>query len=137
VVYSNSGVVEAETLRHFDFSVPEAGRLDLTLDWTHASSLMGLYVVPANTCTGDEFNARSCNFLVRSEPPGPKPRRVSAPIAAGNYRWLVGNYSDVQESAALQVMLSKGECPALAGAQPSISGSESVSPLTVTDAALW
>jgi len=138
VIYSNSGPVEPHTLRYFDFSVPDTGRLHITLDWTHASSQMGLYLVPANTCTVDQFNARSCNFLVRSEPPGPKPRKVSAAsIAAGNYRWLVGNYSDDQESAALQIVLSKGDCPALAGAQPSSSALERASPLTVTNVAGW
>ncbi len=130
-IYSDSGPVDAGTLLFFDFPVLEAGRLDMTLDWTHASSPMGLYLVPAGTCTLNEFNARTCNFLVRSEPPGPKPRRVSAQnLAAGNYRWMVGNFSDVKESAALQIVLSKGQCAPLAGAQPSESAQDSTLPLT-------
>jgi len=137
-VYNNSGPVEAETLVYLDFSVPETGRLDMTLDWTHASSLMGVYLVPANTCTLDQFNAQSCSYLVRSDPPGPKPRKVSATnLAAGNYRWIVANYSNVQESAVLQIVLSKGSCPALAGVAPSSSARENVAGFAVQRAARW
>lgn len=108
--------IEENTLIYFDFSVPETGRLDMTLDWTYPDSPMGLYLVPANTCTLDEFNARSCNFLVRSEPSLVKPRKVSqANFSAGNYRWIVGNFRDEPESFTLQVGLSIGaSCPALA-----------------------
>jgi len=74
---------------------------------------MGLYVVPANTCALADFNARTCNFLVRSET-GSKPRKVSTPnFAAGNYRWMVANFASVDESATLQIVLSKGSCAAL------------------------
>ena len=122
IVHTNSGAVPARLVVLDQFSVPEGGRLDMTLDWTNASSVIGLYLVPADTCTRiEEFNARSCNFLVRSEPPGSKPRKVStADFQAGNYRVLIANFSESDESAALQVVLSKGTgCPALAGAQPS------------------
>ena len=100
-----------------DFSVPDGGRLDITVDWTNASSKIGVYVVPTNTCTLDQFNARSCNFLVRSEASTVKPRKVSTPnFAAGNYRWLI--LSDSVESISLQIVLSKGSCAALTGGQP-------------------
>lgn len=118
-VYTNSGGVPSQVLIFDDFPVTDTGRLDLTMDWTNASSLMGLYLVPAGTCTLSEFNARTCTFLVRSDPPGPKPRRVSvANIAAGNYRFMVANYSAGDESAALNVVLSKGGCPAVANTPP-------------------
>jgi hypothetical protein len=107
-----------------DFSVPDSGRLDVTLDWTFASSRVGFYLVPANTCTTiEEFNARSCNFLVRSEPSPTKPRKISTPnFAAGNYRWMVAVFSDQDESVSFQIVLSKGTgCPAFAGGSPSAS----------------
>jgi hypothetical protein len=117
-----SGGVPSSTLLYDDFSVPDTGRLDVTLDWTNASSPVGFYLVPANTCTLDEFNANSCNFLVRSES-FTKPRKISTPnFAAGNYRWLIANYADQNESVSLQVVLSKGTgCPALAGGSPAAS----------------
>ena len=121
-VYTNSGGVPSQVLIFDDFPVTDTGRLDLTMDWTNTSSLMGLYLVPAGTCTLSEFNARTCNFLVRSDPPGPKPRRVSvANIAAGNYRFIVANYGTSDESAAVQVVLSKGTCAAVANTSPAAS----------------
>jgi hypothetical protein len=130
VVESGSDSWDASTLGYNDFSVPEAGRLDITVDWTYASSRIGVFLVPANTCnTVDEFNARSCNFLVRSEPSTVKPRKISTPnFAAGNYRWLIGNFSDSNESISWQIVLSKGSCAALTGGQPTAySGSDRLS----------
>ena len=136
-VLTNAGAVPASTLAFFDFPVTGSGRLDLTLDWTNASSPMGLYLVPAGTCSLDEFNLRSCNFLVRSEPGGPKPRRVSAQnLAAGNYRYLVGNFASADESAALQIVLSKGNCPAIANGSPSATADARLG-LNVARALAW
>jgi hypothetical protein len=113
--------LDPRTLVYDDFSVPDTGRLDITVDWTVASSMIGVYLVPANTCTLQEFNARTCNFVVRSEVTT-KPRKISTPnFAAGNYRWIIANFAQVQESASLLIVLSKGECPALA-APPAASG---------------
>jgi hypothetical protein len=118
-VYQDSGPLPPRTLVYDDFSVPDSGRLDVTLDWTFPASRVGFYLVPANTCnTIEEFNTRSCNFLIRSEPSSVKPRRLSlANFNAGNYRWLTGTFGDEAESGSLQIVLSKGNgCPALASA---------------------
>jgi len=115
----DSDTIPGRTYLYFDFSVPDSGRLDMTIDWTNASSPIGVYLVPANTCTLDEINARSCNFLIRSETPV-KPRKISIPINAGNYRWIIANFSEAQESVSIQIVLSKGACAAL-GVAPSAS----------------
>ena len=131
-VLTDQGTVRSLVLIFEDFPVTESGRLDMTLDWTNAASPMGLYLVPAGTCTLDEFNLRTCNFLVRSEPSTVKPRRVSAAnLPAGNYRYLVANFSSADESAALQIVLSKGTCPAVASGVPSASAQDNASALTV------
>jgi hypothetical protein len=123
VVESGSEAAKARTLYYFDFSVPDSGRLDITMDWTNPASPIGIYLVPANTCTLAEFNTRSCNFLVSSEPSSVKPRKISVPnFNAGNYRWIIANFSTNDESISYQFVLSKGSCPALAGAVPSVSG---------------
>jgi hypothetical protein len=111
--------------------VPDTGRLDITVDWTNASSDIGVYLVPANTCTLEEFNARSCNFLVLSDPSRVKPRKISTPnFNAGNYRWLLANYSDNDESVSFQFVLSKGSCAALTGGEPTaFSGGDHPSPI--------
>jgi hypothetical protein len=131
VVESGSDSWDPSTLGYYDFSVPESGRLDLTVDWTTPSNRIGVFLVPVNTCTLDEFNARSCNFLVRSEPSTVKPRKISTPnFAAGNYRWLIGNFSDNNESISWQFVLSKGSCAALTGGEPTaFSGREHPSPI--------
>jgi hypothetical protein len=129
-IASNHGPVAASTVVLDPISVPSTGRLDITVDWTVAASHIGVYVVPANTCTTIEaFNARSCNFLVRSES-GPKPRKVSTPnFSAGNYDLLLANFEDYQEAMAYQVILSTGSCPPFAGQAP--TASQAGEPMTV------
>jgi hypothetical protein len=117
VLFQGSGAVPSGFLVSQNFSVGTAGRLDVVVDWTFASSRVGVYVVvPAGQCTLDQFNARSCNFLLRSEP-GTKPRKVSVPsIAPGNYALLIGNFATQDESVATQVILSSSTCPSFASA---------------------
>lgn len=83
--------------------------------------------VVANTCTVAEFNARSCDFKLRSEPSTQKPRKVATPnFPAGNYRWLIGTYGETDESMSYQFVLSKGDgCPALAGVAPQAASRDS------------
>jgi hypothetical protein len=122
-VLQDGGPVESRTLYYHDFSVPDSGRFDMTVDWTVPASPIGVYLVPANTCTLDEFNKRSCNFIVRSEPSTQKPRKISTPnFAAGNYRWLMGTFGETSESLSYQFVLSKGTgCSPLAVAPPAAS----------------
>ena len=83
--------------------------------------MIGVYLVPANTCYLAEFNARACDFVVRSEPALTKPRKISTPnVAAGNYRWIVSNFNDdTDELFSYQIVLSKGTgCPPLTGGTP-------------------
>ena len=126
MVEQDAGPVDPRNLVYWDFSIPQSGRLDTTLDWTYAPTRMGFYLVPANTCTLQEFNNRSCNFLVRSEPPGVKPRKTSTPnFTAGNYRWIIGNFDDtVAESYSLQIFVSTATCPAHMGAPPATTASD-------------
>ncbi len=122
VIDSGGGSAKTKTLYYKDFSFPDVGRLDMTVDWTFATSPIGVYVVPANTCTLDQFNARNCNFLLQSEPSSAKPRKVSVSnLAAGNYRWIIANFSANDESFSYQVVITKGICPASAGAPPSVA----------------
>jgi hypothetical protein len=115
----DTGAIAPSTLLFFDFSVPRTGRLDVTLDWTNPSSPVGFYIVPANTCRLDDFNPRNCEFVVRSEPSPVKPRLISTPnFPAGNYRWLIANFSEEQESTALRIVLSEGDCAPLSGGGP-------------------
>ena len=99
--------------------MPRSGTLNVNVDWTFATSRIGVYIVQGS-CTLAQFNTRTCNFLVQSEPGGaagtppttPKPRKVSASVAAGGYSVLIANFSKVTESLAFQAVLSSSTCPA-------------------------
>jgi len=96
-------------------SAPTSGRLDITMDWTFATTAIGFYVVSAGTCPIDAFNAGTCTFLGRSETTA-KPRKFSVNVSAGNYELLVAVFSTDDESVSGQVVLSGSTCPAFASA---------------------
>jgi hypothetical protein len=117
-----SGQLPAHVVDVERFTTNTSGRVDVTLDWTFPSSPMGVYVAQGS-CDLDQFNARSCNFLIRSEPGGPKPRKVSASgVSPGAYSLLIGNFADVQESVSAQVFLSSGSCAPFATQSASHAG---------------
>jgi len=114
-----SGSIPARVLDTESFTTNLNGRVDVVLDWTFADSPMGVYVVQGS-CNVDQFNARTCNFLIRSDPPGPKPRKVSASnVAPGTYGLLIGNFANVDESVSTQIFLSSAGCPPLSVSPPS------------------
>jgi len=123
VLFQENGPIPSLGAVFEDFSVPRPGRLDVTMDWTNNDSPVGFFLVPANTCgTIEEFNARTCDFVIRSEPSTQKPRLISmSDFTQGNYRWIIANYAEEQESVALEIVLSEGSCPALAGGGPGAS----------------
>lgn len=108
------GAVSSLSLARVAFAANASGRLDVTVDWTFATSPIGIYVVGAGTCPIAQFNADTCTYLARSETTV-KPRKFSvANVAAGNYELLAANFSDVDESISGQVVLSSTTCPAFA-----------------------
>jgi len=112
VLFQRSGELPTLGLAAVPFSTSTTGRIDVTVDWTFASSTIGVYLVSANSCNIDQFNARSCNFLIRSES-GAKPRRLSASnVAVGAYELFIANFSDEDDSGTAQVVLSSSTCPA-------------------------
>lgn len=108
-----NGAVPARGLGRVAFPVSASGRLDITVDWTFATTPIGIYLVTASSCPIDTFNAGTCTFLVRSETTV-KPRKASANVSAGNYELLVANFSAQDESVSGQVVLSSSTCPAFA-----------------------
>jgi hypothetical protein len=115
------GAVPAFSLARVALSANASGRLDVTVDWTFATSPIGVYVVAAGTCTIAQFNADTCTYLARSETTV-KPRKFSvANVTAGNYELLAANFSDVDESISGQVVLSSATCPAFASTGSAVS----------------
>jgi hypothetical protein len=100
-----------------------------TVDWTFATNTLWMYVANG-ACTAEQFAAPecpsepscACQFVVRSETAGPKPRVLTVQAAAGGTRTLVimnlgpreesGTYQiTVQSSAALSGDLPLGVSP--------------------------
>jgi hypothetical protein len=114
ILHTGQGTLPASVLDMEPFNVASAGRLDVTVDWTAAASPIGVYVVAADSCSLEGFNARSCNFLIRSEPSSAKPRKLSIQVAAGSYHLLLANFAEADESLSFQVVLSQGSCTPIA-----------------------
>jgi hypothetical protein len=129
VLIQVNGAVPARSLGRVSFSATASGRLDITVDWTFATSQIGVYLVGAQTCPIESFNAGTCTFLARSETTV-KPRKVSVNANAGNYELLVANFSTQDESISGQVVLSSSTCPAFASAGRETSLGGARGPLT-------
>jgi hypothetical protein len=120
VLFQGNADLEAGFAAGQEFTVTATTRLDVVVDWTFNQSPMGIYVFQG-TCNLDQFTARTCNFVVASEPSVSKPRRASAPnVAPGTYTLLIANFGTLNESLAAQVVASSATCPALGrtGSEP-------------------
>jgi hypothetical protein len=116
LLFQGSAVIQSGFAVTQDFSVSSTTdtRLDVLVDWTSAASAIGVYVFQG-ACSVDQFIARTCSFVVRSEPPAAKPRRVSAPnVAVGNYTLVVANLGALDEAIAAQIVLSNTTCAPVA-----------------------
>jgi hypothetical protein len=123
VVRNDTGTIPASTFASITFTFNATARLDVIADWTNASSPIGVYVT-SGSCTLDQFNARTCNFVIRSEPSTVKPRKLSAPnVAPGSYALSLGNFAAQDESVATQVISSSASCAPIASAPVSAQGS--------------
>jgi hypothetical protein len=130
VVFSGQGQLPASSADYESFTTSAIGRLDITIDWTFASSMMVIAVVRADSCPFDQLKAGTCTFLIQAGgpgtggPPGTKPIKISTPnFAAGTYNLIILNANTQQESAAIQVVLSQGSCAALTSASASAPSS--------------
>ncbi len=123
VISAEQGSLGAATLASRPLRVDAPGRLEVIVDWTFPSSEIGVYVV-SGPCSLEQWIARSCQFVILSDPSGTKPRRVAsgALVQPGSYTLLLANYSSAAESVAFQVVLAQGDCAPLAaipaGAEP-------------------
>jgi hypothetical protein len=107
VILTGSVALPSRTVDVEPFSVSSPGTVDITVDWTYSASPIGVYVV-RGVCDLDQFNARACDFLTRSET-RQKPRLITLPnVAAGNYFLLLANFADDSESLSMQVGHSTG-----------------------------
>lgn len=122
ILFQGGGTQPARALVRVPFTIVTTARLDVIFDWTIASNLFGLYVVSAGSCPIEQFNAGSCNFLMRSET-ATKPRKVSVPdIPPGSYQMLVANYGSQDDSVTTQIIQSTSSCAPLSLAPVTAAG---------------
>jgi hypothetical protein len=107
-----SGVISPSTLYILPVTVPSAGRLDLTVDWTVASAPVYMYLAQGS-CSFEQFIARTCTLLLVVEN-STKPKKGSVTVQPGTYTLLLGNAGTQPESGVAQAILSTGSCPAVA-----------------------
>ncbi len=104
------------------FTTAVAGRVDVTVDWTLADSLIGVYITQvAIGCDIQQLTAQACNFLVESPPSTVKPRKVSIPAPVGIYQLLIANFSSNDEAVTAQIVLSLGPCAPFGGSTQTLS----------------
>jgi hypothetical protein len=119
VLAQGQGPLPGESLGAVAFTTLAAGRIDVTVDWTDAASAIGVYVVQvAIGCDLQELSEGACTFVLESNPSSVKPRKVSVSAPVGSYELLIANFSPNDESVAVQIVLSLGECPAFGGSLP-------------------
>jgi hypothetical protein len=107
VIQASGTPLPSSTLWANEFTTPKNGTLDITVDWTFASSPIGVYVV-REACTLDDFNARACKFVTTSETLQ-KPRKITlTSFTAGTYQLLIGNFADADESVSYEIGLTTG-----------------------------
>ena len=90
-------------------TLPETGRIEVTLDWVLPTNIVSLTLAQA-PCSVEQFQADKCNVLLNLFPP-PKPLVGSTYwINGGNYDLLLGNFSPIEEVATTNVVFRTTGC---------------------------
>lgn len=108
VIYGDNGPVPAESGGYIAFTIPSAGTVEATVDWTFPTSLVWIAMT---TAACDDFEAAflaQCSHIGTPNLSGSKPKRVSGPVTQGGPArlWLL-NGSQVDESMAVQITLTR------------------------------
>jgi len=95
------------TLVSWDFTVPEAGTLDVTISYLHDDSQILVWVTN-RLCNRWQFERDECFYLAKSVE-GPRPRRLTATgVEPGGYSLFVANDGPHDEEVGYQVLLTPG-----------------------------
>lgn len=109
VLFQGAGALPAGLVQTLPLAADIPFRLDVFSDWTFATNPVGLYIAQGE-CNLAQFNARSCNFLLRLEP-GAKPQKGSANVIPGvTLNVMVANFGARDDSGTLQIVRSVGSC---------------------------
>ena len=87
------------------FSIDRGGTLDVTVDYTSASSQIAVWLARGK-CTFEQFDAEQCSFAALSMS-GDKPRRVTATgVEKGDFTLITGNFGPIEERVTFRVVLT-------------------------------
>jgi hypothetical protein len=101
--------IPADTYVVQSITLPETGRLDVTLDWMLTTNIVSLTLAQA-PCSVEDFQADKCNVLLNLFPP-PKPLVGSTYwLNGGKYDLLLGNFSPTEETASTHVVFRTTGC---------------------------
>lgn len=98
-----------KTVGFTSISTAKAGRLDVSLDWTHTENTMLIAVVDG-ACNAEDFDAGRCTVLLKALSP-PKPAKGSVPLAAGIYSIVIKNDGNLDDRVTYSAVSSDATCP--------------------------
>ena len=108
VIEQDTFALGSRTLVPNTFTTTSTGTVEVTVDWTLASSDIEIFLARGTEpCTLATFNNRTCGFIATAENPAQKPERLSVPnLAAGPYTLYIANFGASAESVACQIALT-------------------------------
>jgi hypothetical protein len=107
VIYQNSGPVPALTVVIDDFSIPSAGTLNATVDWTFATSQVAIAVTTLACNDPQAAFLGSCSQIGTPQFDNRKPKTVSGSAQPGGARLWLANLASVDESMAAIATLTR------------------------------
>ena len=116
VIYGDSGSVPADSAIAIDFSIPNAGTVAATVDWTFASS--DVWVAMTTNACNDFVQAfrGQCGQIGVPDTGNLKPKTVTGSVAqATSARLWIANFATVDESMAVQITLARTSSASEAG----------------------
>ena len=86
------------------FSLPSAGAVVITVDYSFSDTVLWLYIAPGH-CTYEMSRAGQCSWTVTSSP-GQKPMKASMNLGAGEYTFVIDNFGTQDETVSFQVVFT-------------------------------
>jgi hypothetical protein len=108
-VFSGAPHVPGSTQVIQTITTPRTGRLVVTVDWASPESIIRVVLAQA-PCGPDQFRVNGCNVIADEFPP-PKPIEEDTTwLGPGKYDLLLQNFTSVDETASVKVVLSGPGC---------------------------
>jgi hypothetical protein len=108
-VFTRQSRIPGSTQITQSFTTPRTGRLVVTVDWVNPLNIVGTALAQA-PCSPTQFQEDACNIILNLFPP-PKPlEEATTWLRPGTYDLVIGNFSEVDETASTRVTLSSTGC---------------------------